>query len=414
MAGLFDVIQSTLDVGGGPRMPEEQPRMSAPQRETFQRPRGFRNTVGQILDAVALMGGAQPGYRTAVNEQEKRFNIEQERGMQDQQRQQFQNALANAMRNPTDPEALIPLAQMEGGLTAAKTVRDIAAPQERTGSLSDVQFTFRQLVDSGMSPQEALPRAFQLSQKPAAPGRPIATAEGYVAPEDAIGKMPYRAPPAASRGGGAAANVQQGRVSRPFTPEDYAEYGVDPSVPMVFDRFGQAKALGGVNTVAEGGRGGLTATQFAQAKGRAAKLPTLISQLDRLDSSIDTLNKSTATGPIGGRIPEGFSEAADVFEATLGQVRATIRSLTRIAGEGSISDFETRLNNALLPSRTQTAEGRREAAANLRALAADLQSEYQAMVSGGLSAPGAAQRNRQTPAADGGFKVLRRRPAGGQ
>jgi hypothetical protein len=125
VASLFDVIEATVQAGGGPTMPDG-PSMPAQSPQQFQRPRGLRNTFGQVMDLIAGMGGQPRGYSNAIRQQEQEFE-------QEQQRQQYQNALANAMRGGGDIEALIPLAQMDNGLAAAKTVRDLTAPP-REGS----------------------------------------------------------------------------------------------------------------------------------------------------------------------------------------------------------------------------------------------------------------------------------------
>jgi hypothetical protein len=394
MASLADLLAS-VDTGNmtGASLPMQQ----VPQ----QRQRGnFLSTLGNIADAVAMIGGAEPGYRSAMKQRQMDEQAQAEREAKAARQAQFQNSLATYLANPQDKGAFVQLAQADPE-TALEYRKAMMPPVAREASQPREILIARMLEDPNTSPQMKA----RLEQMIAPAPKPVyrSTPGGgtaMIAPDGTIQEViPGRAPAPRGRGGAAPAGAP-----RPFGPQDYVDYNIDPSVPMVFDRYGQAKPVGGASTVGEGARGGLSAADFGKAKARLAKIPTLESALARLETATAALDDSLLTGVVGGRLPQGLSENADKFENALGAVRTTIRTLTRTAGEGSISDYETALNEALFPARTGTPEGRLQAVANLRTLAADLKREYQMMTQGGLSP-------RRAPPAAGGFRVLRSRPA---
>ena len=94
------------------------------------------------------------------------------------------------------------------------------------------------------------------------------------------------------------------------------------------------------------------------------------------------IEKGGFTGWVGGRVPGGLDAESDVFDKSVALLYTQIRKLTRTPGEGSMSDFETRLSGATKPERTDTPEGRREAIAGLRALVKELRSGYSEMLGG--------------------------------
>jgi hypothetical protein len=123
-----------------------------------------------------------------------------------------------------------------------------------------------------------------------------------------------------------------------------------------------------------------------------AQLPAIENAINTLESSIGPLEEKGWSGAVGGYVPSTLDAESDVFETNLGLVRQLIRGITKVEGEGSISDYETKLQQATLPGRTQTKEGRQQAIKNLRTLVRDLQKGYQQMG----NAPAAPARN--TPA----------------
>jgi len=128
---------------------------------------------------------------------------------------------------------------------------------------------------------------------------------------------------------------------------------------------GKAGAGGGIASA-------LTPTQRGQMTQNKLAVESALKQLETLES----INPGMLTGVLAGRLPSGFSGSADKYEKALANLRAQFRKISRTTGEGSISDYETRLNNASLPERSDTPEGRAQAMADIRQQAEFLRDSY--------------------------------------
>lgn len=117
-------------------------------------------------------------------------------------------------------------------------------------------------------------------------------------------------------------------------------------------------------------------------------------QIGEAERALDAAGKAGFTGMIAGRVPGGVSGVADRADKAVAGLAPLIRTLTRVPGEGAMSDYEARLAQASLPSRADTPEGRRQALQDIRALVSETKAGYQDLV--GTSAPAPA---RQAPAA---------------
>lgn len=172
------------------------PRQAAP---AYQKPRGFVNTVGRIADVLAALGGDTP-YADAISAKETAYT-------DSVAKTRFGNLFRDFVTNPGDVNAQGALAQEnpEAYLAATK----IMFPQRRAGgqgSVSDKQFRFKELVDAGVEPREALAQVFTEVEKPAAPGMVLRSTPGggtaVINPDRSVQQIiPGRAP--AASGGGA-------------------------------------------------------------------------------------------------------------------------------------------------------------------------------------------------------------------
>jgi ribosomal protein S13 len=73
-------------------------------------------------------------------------------------------------------------------------------------------------------------------------------------------------------------------------------------------------------------------------------------QLERIRARFEKLKGSMAAGAFGqGRLP---TEAGKSFDAAVDQMRSTLTALTRTPGVGAMSDYETKLDQAKFPART--------------------------------------------------------------
>lgn len=92
----------------------------------------------------------------------------------------------------------------------------------------------------------------------------------------------------------------------------------------------------------------LTGQALIQAKGKLQTVQILREQLADIRSKWDPLKDSLAAGKYQGWWP---SEAGSNFDKAVAAARGTIRQLTRVPGEGSMSDWEGKLDQAKLPDR---------------------------------------------------------------
>jgi hypothetical protein len=131
----------------------------------------------------------------------------------------------------------------------------------------------------------------------------------------------------------------------------------------------------------------------ALAKTKLTALDAIDNQLKRVENA---LKKAKYRGPVAGRIPGGISGADSAADAAIRQLAPLIRQLTRVPGEGAMSDYESRLAEAGQPSRSQTDEGLAETMAGYRDLINATRSGYRDLA------------GKPTPAARrDGFKVVR-------
>jgi len=89
------------------------------------------------------------------------------------------------------------------------------------------------------------------------------------------------------------------------------------------------------------------------------------------------LEKGGYAGYLMGRVPSALDAESDTFEKSVRLLASLIRQLTRTPGEGAMSDYESRLAELTLPSRTDTPEGRRESLAGIRELISNVRAGYE-------------------------------------
>ncbi|NYD88744.1 hypothetical protein [Sphingomonas melonis] len=154
---------------------------------------------------------------------------------------------------------------------------------------------------------------------------------------------------------------------------------------------GQAVTMRGQD-MAAAGRAAPPKATVALARNKLSSLTALETQLNRAEAA---LRKAKYTGPIAGRLPGGISGADSAADAAIANLAPLVRQLTRVPGEGAMSDYESRLAQAGLPSRSQTVEGRKQSLDDIRALVAQTKAGYSDLV-GDSPAPAAR-----------GFKVMR-------
>jgi hypothetical protein len=161
-------------------------------------------------------------------------------------------------------------------------------------------------------------------------------------------------------------------------------------------RAGQAVTMRGQDMTAATAAAGREAKQVspatrALATNKLSSLSAIENQLGRVESA---LKKAKYRGPIYGNIPGSISGVDNAADAAIRQLAPLIRQLTRVPGEGAMSDYESRLAEAGQPSRAQTSEALQETLAGYRDLINATRSGYRDLLG-------------QTPARRDGFRVVR-------
>jgi hypothetical protein len=155
---------------------------------------------------------------------------------------------------------------------------------------------------------------------------------------------------------------------------------------------GQAVTMRGQD-MSQAGREAPKPATVALAKTKLRALDAIDNQLNRVENA---LKSAKYRGPVAGRIPGGISGKDSAADAAIRQLAPLIRQLTRVPGEGAMSDYESRLAEAGQPSRAQTDEGLAETLAGYRDLINTTRAGYR-----DLAGPAAPVARRD------GFKVVR-------
>ena len=105
-------------------------------------------------------------------------------------------------------------------------------------------------------------------------------------------------------------------------------------------------------------------------------------QLDRVEAALKAAEKEGFVGPIAGNIPftGSLDPESSVLDKSIAQLAPLIRQLTRVPGEGAMSDYESRLAAMALPSRSDNPAALRESLAGIRELLNQSQIGYSEML----------------------------------
>lgn len=129
-------------------------------------------------------------------------------------------------------------------------------------------------------------------------------------------------------------------------------------------RAGQAVTMRGQDLAATARAAPKPATA-ALARTKLTALNAIDNQLNRVEAA---LKKAKYRGYVAGRVPGGLSGADNAADAAIRQLAPLIRQLTRVPGEGAMSDYESKLAEAGMPSRVQTDEALAETLGGYREL----------------------------------------------
>lgn len=154
----------------------------------------------------------------------------------------------------------------------------------------------------------------------------------------------------------------------------------------------------------------LTKQQLGLARAKLGNLTAIENQIRRVEQALDAAETKGFTGPFWGRLPGtgAFDPESAVLDKSIAQLAPLIRQLTRVPGEGAMTDYESRLAQMSLPSRADNPAAVREAISGLRDLIGQTSAGYREMLgeqggmdkSSGLTTnqPGGDQRELATGA----------------
>lgn len=144
----------------------------------------------------------------------------------------------------------------------------------------------------------------------------------------------------------------------------------------------------------------LTGKQLENAKGKLLAIQVLRKQLANLQKAFDE-TKGLQAGPLTGKLPTPDNRK---FEAAKAALYTTVRQLSRTPGEGSMSDYESRLSTAQLPDLGDYESATQQKIDQLADLANTIEQGYTGMIPQGQT--GGAPKEGDTKVNSKGRKVI--------
>jgi hypothetical protein len=143
--------------------------------------------------------------------------------------------------------------------------------------------------------------------------------------------------------------------------------------------------------------GGLSARDATTARNKLTMIRLARQQIAEARQAFQPLKGSFSAGPLGQYVPTQDGQA---FDAKINTMRGTITGLKRVPGVGAMSDYETRLDQSMMPER-----GRYEATTEQQLNDLDTMLNYMEQGYGGMLEDAGAQPSTQAPAAGGGWTI---------
>lgn len=346
--------------------------------------------IGGIADSVASVGGAQPLYRMnldAATERERAINLDAMR------RQQFE-------MQQRQGEQGLQAGELEIADTERARLADVVAAAAGSDDPAAVFGTLAQ--QAGIPPDKAAAIGQALQANPEMAGA-LAQSLGFRAPSQGSQAKELQVYQLLAENDPDAAAAYLQNLSDPnsLTPYQQAQLGISMAgLGLRQDQFAEGVRQFDVKQEAAGSGGAnLTPTQRGNVQQKLKALPTITTQLARVkELAIEMEQNGTfARGAVAGLLPGQVAGGnAETFDRATDLLRQQMRQLLRTPGEGSMSDYETRLASATIPSRWGSDEARAESIRNLEVLIGGLQTGYADML--GTPAP-KAERSARSGAA---------------
>lgn len=178
----------------------------------------------------------------------------------------------------------------------------------------------------------------------------------------------------------------------------------DGGVQLVNKQTGQAQPVTGADGQPVIGKGGLSQEQLKNASSKQQTVTILRKQLENLKAARDKLG-TMDYGVVAGR--QAVTDSARAYDGALAALQSTVRQLTRTPGEGSMSDYESRIAQAQLPGRVDPAQVIDQKITQLEDLANVIEQGYSSILS---KAKGG--RQQAAPSGSGGVLTPAQQPQG--
>jgi hypothetical protein len=186
---------------------------------------------------------------------------------------------------------------------------------------------------------------------------------------------------------------------RALTPQEIASVGLPAGTSAQVDQ-----ATGKIDVLSKRD----TTATLSQKDANTAKLKlnTIKIARNQLNKILEAYKAGTSgAGPNAFGGAQGWmpTQAGKRFDAAVDQMRSTLTALTRVPGVGAMSDYETKLDQAKFPSRTDYESVTAEKIRGIEDMLAAIETGYTDLLSGGASQPASAAPT--APQASGEMRV---------
>lgn len=176
---------------------------------------------------------------------------------------------------------------------------------------------------------------------------------------------------------------------RTLTPAEIAAAGMPPGTSAQRGADGKIDVLSKRDTGSQ-----LSQKDSTTAKMKLNTVKLARQQLGRIREQFDGIKGSMSAGPFGqGKIP---TEGGNKFDAAVNQMRSTLTALTRVPGVGSMSDYETKLDQSKFPNRNDYESVTEQQISDLDNMLNAIESGYTDLM-GGSQQPAQSQQPQSGP-----------------
>lgn len=312
---------------GAPAPVAAAPKRTGPYGER----KGFTNTIGKIADALAVLGGQQPGYLDGIKAQDAEAKKMAEEERVGRTRLAYSNFLANPTEE-TQQQFIMEAPELYDAYEKSRMVKPT-----NPGSVSDYQFLVSKLTPM-VGEQAAMERAAAIMAS-RTNQRPVATNQGFMDPQGAVeaNAMPFVAP----------------KEFAPPAPSYAPQVLANGNIGSFDQRTGTVQDTG--VPAAPRGTGGAAGAKAPQAglQSQIAVLDEGIADLKRAEA---LLQKGNITGPVVGALPEFarnvVAPTTITAEEAVGRVaQKELRAI--LGGQFAAKEGEQLIRRAFNPSQSE-------------------------------------------------------------